>query len=191
MNYWMLFFVLFLIILFTFLFRRIRNPLTNLHIYYKDCTMDSNSYKIINEIFTKINLINYYTIYVFKTNTIPKMTKSYSFYSYIVEADGYNYIILVSMRYKMLSLIDTHDNMFMGIKDGIISLPILPSLWGYHRFYLVINKLSDLIPTNITVSNPIIIHDGVIVEDDLEILYVDFETMKNYTFKCYVIKFKD
>lgn len=182
--------VLLLIVLFTYLFYKIRNPLTNLHLYYKDCTLHLGV-DIINEIYSCFNLINYYSIYIFKTNDLPKFQKtSYSFSAYTIEIEGGEYyVILVSNRYKILSLLDTDDIAIIGIKDGIVNIPYVP--WCYHKFHLSINKLTTLVPEKIKMCNPIIIHDGIIVDNKLDILNVDFETIKKELFKCYVIRFSD
>jgi hypothetical protein len=191
MKYVTLIVILLLILLFTFLFKRVRNPITNLHLYYKDCTVCPDTFGVINKIFTKYHFINYYSIYIFKTNEIPKLGKSYTFYAYSIQTNSGFYVILVSTRYKMLSIIDTHPNIIMGFKDGIVAVPFIPSLWGYHKFHLVINRMDNSIPVDICFSNAIIIHDGVDVCDDkLEILQVDFQHNKGELFKYYIIKFE-
>lgn len=192
MKYVTIILILVLILIFTFLFKRVRNPITNLHLYYKDCTISPKTFDLINEIFIQYHFINYYAIYIFKTNDIPKLGKSYSFYAYTIKTNSAFFVILVSIRYKMLSIIDTHPNIIMGFKDGIISVPFIPGLWGYHKFHLVINRSDDFIPINICFSNVIVVHDGIIVPDEkLEILQFDFIYKKGELFKNYVIKFKE
>jgi hypothetical protein len=191
MKYVAIIVILLLILMFTFLLKRVRNPITNLHLYYKDCTICPRAFDLINTIFTNYHFIQYYSIYIFKTNEIPKLGKSYSFYAYTIQTNSEFYVILVSSRYKMLSIIDTHPNIIMGFKDGIIAVPFVPSLWGYHKFHLVINRLNDTIPVDICFSNGIIIHDGVdVCDDNLEILQVDFRYTRGELFKYYVIKFE-
>lgn len=190
MKYVTIVIILMLIVIFTFLFKRVRNPVTNLHLYYRDCTICSHTFDTINEIYTQYHFINYYSIYIFKTNEIPKLGKSYSFYAYTIQTDGHFYVVLVSTRYKMLSIVDTHPNIIMGFKDGILAVPFIPSLWGYHKFHLVVNRLNDIIPVDICFNNAIVVHEGIDVSDDkLEILQVDFQYTKGYLFKYYVIKF--
>lgn len=191
MKYATLFIIIILILLFTFLFKRVRNPITNLHIYYRDCTIQNDDIQPINLIHTQYHFINYYSIYIFKTSQIPKLGKSHSFYAYTIQTiDNLFYIVLISTRYKMLSIIDTHENIIMGFKDGIIAVPFIPSIWGYHKFHLVINRLTDAIPTDICFVNCILVHEGIHTSDEkLEILQVDFQYTKGYMFKYYVIKF--
>lgn len=189
MRYTSLIIIIILIILFTFLFKRLRNPVTNLHLYYRDCTISGDE-NIINDIFTQYHFINYYSIYIFKTNVIPKLGKSYSFYSYTIQTDTEFYLILVSIRYKMLSVIDTHPNIIMGFKDSILTIPFIPSLWSYHRFHLVINRKKHSIPIDVCFRNVILVHEGIdVANDKLEILQVDFNQRNGYLFKYFIIKF--
>lgn len=191
MKYVSIIIILVLILIFTFLFKRVRNPITNLHVYYKDCTISPKAFNSINKIFMQYHFINYYSIYIFKTNEIPKLGKSYSFYAYTIKTNLEFYVILVSIRYKMLSIIDTYPNIIMGFKDGIIAVPFIPGLWGYHKFHLVINRLENFVPVDVCFNNSIVVHDGINISDhELEILQFDFVYTKGEMFKYYVIKFK-
>lgn len=190
MNYVWLIVIIILIILFTYIFKRVRNPITNLNVYYKDCTIKPNGNEIINKIYSCYHFIHYYTIYVFKTNELPKLGKSYSFNVCSIQRDFGYYVILVSTRYKLLNVTDTADACMFGLRDGILTIPFIPQLLSYHKFHVVVSKHIDQIPINVSKSNPIIVHNGIVVNDDsMSIISVDFVTMYDETFKAYVIYF--
>jgi hypothetical protein len=159
-------FVIFCILLFTFLFRRLRNPITNLHIYYYDGTIENDT-DIVRTILDSYNIFNVYSIYMIASIQKPLLTKSVTLRAYIYKLNDTYMTILLSYRFTLSQFDDTPQGIVMNIIDSIIRLPIISGYWAYHKFSIVLNRKC------VNEEQPILTKHGIYINETLNGIFVN------------------
>lgn len=136
-----LFLIVFFIFLFTYILRRIRNPITELTIHYTDETINPDADCVISKLIATHNPFALSYIYVVKTHhnfqsTTP-LLYSRIYGTKLVDCNMY---LIVSIRYVVTMLTPLEDSIKFTIKDGIFTIPYLPHLMRYHVFNVIFDR---------------------------------------------------
>jgi hypothetical protein len=132
-------FVALCILLFTFLFVRIRNPITNIELYYHDATI-SRDLDIVQKLQDSYRFYNFYVIYIIKCLTEPAPHKSYTMTTYVTKFDDFYLVVLCSRRYVLNTLTGNSHVMTLRFSDHIINIPYISTIWSYHKFNITLTK---------------------------------------------------
>lgn len=186
-------FILFCIFVFTFFFRRLRNPITDLHIYYYDGTIENDS-DIVRTILGSYNFFNVYSMYVITSIQKPQLTTSLTFRSYIYKLNDTYVTILLNYRFTLSQFDDTPQGIVMNIIDSIIRLPIISGYWSYHKFSIVLNRKC------VNEEQPILTKYGIYINETLNGIFVNEDNITvesakylkihEKLFKCYILSLK-
>lgn len=142
-----IFFVIALIILvFTYIFIKTRNPITTMSIYYYDETIepdmddDGNVESVIQKIINNYIPFDINNIFIIKTKKKINTEKIIYFARiYGMTLADCNVYIILSLRFTLLSIMPNKNSSIFQIKDSIISFPFLSPLIRYHILHFVID----------------------------------------------------
>lgn len=179
-------FVILIIIIFTYLFRRAHDPLTETHVYYYDTTIENDVDVAVN-ILNNYHFYNVYTIYIIKCRKVLELPSSYMLTPIIYKANDCFYLILLGYRYKVHTLTNIDDQITISITDYLLRVPILTNLWSYHPFAISISKNDQFV--NLRPNTPTILcnpsFNGIETTNKLKIAYHSFVNLYNKSFKEY------
>lgn len=186
---WFIFMVV-IIIIFTYLFKRAHDPLTQTHVYYYDTTVE-NDVDVAVKILNNYHFYNIYTIYIMKCREIPKLPSSFMLTPVIYKTSGYYYLILLGYRYKIKTLTGIEGQITILITDGVIRIPFLTSLWSYHPFAITISRVDSVVELTPNISTIVChpIFNGIETRNNLKISYNSFVKIYDKLFKEYHIAF--
>lgn len=179
-----------IIIIFTYLFKRAHDPLTQTHVYYYDTTIE-NDVDVTQKILDSYYFYNIYTIYIIKCREIPKFSSSYLLTPLIYKTNGYYYFILLGYRYRIKTLTDVENQITILITDNLVRVPFFSPLWSYHPFAITISRGKEIV--DLTTKIPTIVchpsFNGIETYNKLSVSYHSFVQIYNKLFKEYHITF--
>jgi len=143
---WILLIVLILLVLFlTFVYRKAKNPLTNVYINYIDDKSPSDKQKLCHDIMKNILPIHYNDIFIIKTkqsintdNIKSRLLKIFVFKL----SKNYNCCVIMSSRFKVTKIVPINNShtLCVSISDNIINVPYISSLYSYHSLNLILDS---------------------------------------------------
>lgn len=143
MNWILIGVIVVLIIIFTFVFRTLNNPISYIHCFYYDATI-TNDDTIIKEINnTWLQSSAYYYIYIVKIqNHQPRRYHGlFKMYYYDIGDDNDTcFIVMLSNRFRLSSVKVNKYDMVFSVYDGILHIPIISNFWHYHTYTITLAK---------------------------------------------------
>jgi hypothetical protein len=185
MNWILIGVIVVLIIIFTFVFKTLNNPISYIHCFYYDATItnDDTIVKELNNAWFQSS--SYYYIYIVKIQNHQQRRYNGLFKMYYYDVGDANntcFIVMLSNRFRLSSVNVNNHNMVFSIYDGVVRIPIISNFWHYHTYTITLAKFDMFArdKTNIFVG----IHtNGVSASSVIECGYTNVRgrLMKTYT----------
>lgn len=173
-------FVILCILLFTYLFVYVNNPITNIEFYYCDDTLDNGRDAVcaIQKIYSFYSI---YAIYVVKTYVKPTKNSNYFLSMYVQREGDYYLVVLISRRFNLQTLLSDDDGTLrLVFSDRIINFYV----FTYHKFIISLGReLNGDINLNGCMSQPM-------MKNDLYPSVWYFTNVGGNLMRFYVLKFR-
>ena len=180
-------FVILCIIFFTYLFVRVRNPITNIELYYHDATV-SRDLEIVTKLQKSYKFYNFYVIYIIKCLVEPPPRTSFTMTTYVMKFDNFYLVVLCSRRYVLSTFLGNKNEMNLIFSDHIINIPYVSLLWSYHKFKISLRNCDTDSDGDIVVSGRN--SNGPTFPSKLDV--VEYHTVRvcECPMKFYILNFK-